>query len=132
MEVSDSKRMPASRAVQLIANAMAAGVPECWLARQPVLLMGEFGCRAKPQDFSPLQGVCGVEADADTLTAVCSMLCTCVCKSPAAAYLMQYVPQVGLAVMKYIGPKRARALSSGQSGYNLAAMMKQQGGASSS
>lgn len=87
MEVPDSKRMPASRAVQLIANAMAAGVSECWLARQPVLLM---------------------------------------------AYLMQYVPQVGLAVMKYVGPKRARALSSGQSGYNLAAMMQQQSGASSS
>lgn len=56
-------------------------------------------------------------------------MCLCVCP---AAYLMQYVPQVGLAVMKYIGPKRACALSSGQSGYNLAAMMKQQGGASSS
>jgi hypothetical protein len=40
-EVPDSKRMPASRATQLIANAMAAGVSECWLARQPVLLMGE-------------------------------------------------------------------------------------------
>lgn len=42
-EVPDSKRMPASRAALLIANAMAAGVSECWLARQPVLLMGE--CR---------------------------------------------------------------------------------------
>jgi hypothetical protein len=40
-EVPDSKRMPASRAALLIANAMAAGVSECWLARQPVLLMGE-------------------------------------------------------------------------------------------
>lgn len=42
-EVPDSKRMPAPRAVELIANAMAAGVAECWLARQPVLTMGE--CR---------------------------------------------------------------------------------------
>ena len=42
-EVPDSKRMPATRAAELIANAMAAGVSECWLARQPVLLMGE--CR---------------------------------------------------------------------------------------
>ena len=41
-EVPDSKRMPASRAAQLIANAMAAGVSECWLAQQPVLLMGEW------------------------------------------------------------------------------------------
>jgi len=41
-EVPDSKRMPASRAAVLIANAMAAGVAECWLAKQPVLLMGEF------------------------------------------------------------------------------------------
>lgn len=41
-EVPDSKRMPASRAALLIANAMAAGVSECWLARQPVLLMGEW------------------------------------------------------------------------------------------
>jgi hypothetical protein len=40
-EVPDSKRMPAVRATQLIANAMAAGVSEAWLARQPVLLMGE-------------------------------------------------------------------------------------------
>lgn len=78
-EVPDSKRMPASRAAVLIANAMAAGVAECWLAKQPVLLM---------------------------------------------AYLMQYVPQLGLAVMKQIGPKRARALSSGQSGYNVGAFLK--------
>lgn len=42
----------------------------------------------------------------------------------AAAYLMQYLPQLGLAVMKQIGPKRARAISSGQSGYNLSAFMK--------
>jgi hypothetical protein len=41
-EVLDPKRMPASRAAVLIANAMAAGVSECWLARQPVLLMGEL------------------------------------------------------------------------------------------
>lgn len=40
-EVPDSSRMPAVRATQLIANAMAAGVSEAWLARQPVLLMGE-------------------------------------------------------------------------------------------
>lgn len=42
LEVPDSKRMPAARAAQLIASAMAAGVSECWLARQPVLLMGEY------------------------------------------------------------------------------------------
>lgn len=64
-----------------------------------------------------------------TVTECCRAVCLCVCP---AAYLMQYVPQVGLAVMKYIGPKRACALSSGQSGYNLAAMMRQQGGTSSS
>jgi hypothetical protein len=37
---------------------------------------------------------------------------------------MQYVPQLGLAVMKQIGPKRAKAISSGQSGYDLSAMLK--------
>lgn len=57
------------------------------------------------------------------------MSCCCLCVLPAA-YLMQYVPQLGLAVMKWIGPKRARALSSGQSGYNLSAFMKT-GGSSS-
>jgi hypothetical protein len=40
-EVQDSRRMPAFRAAVLIATAMAAGVSECWLAQQPVLLLGE-------------------------------------------------------------------------------------------
>lgn len=39
-EVQDGRRMHASRCVTLITNAMAAGVGECWLAQQPVLLMG--------------------------------------------------------------------------------------------
>jgi hypothetical protein len=51
------------------------------------------------------------------------MLCCACCLLCPAAYLMQYVPQLGLAVMKQIGPKRAKAISSGQSGYNLSAML---------
>eukprot|EP00879_Flechtneria_rotunda_P020883 GHRR01021988.1.p1 GENE.GHRR01021988.1~~GHRR01021988.1.p1 ORF type:complete len:353 (+),score=105.84 GHRR01021988.1:292-1350(+) len=39
IQKNDSKRMDTERAAYLIAKAMAAGVPECWLARQPVLTM---------------------------------------------------------------------------------------------
>lgn len=62
---------------------------------------------------------------------VSSCCCCCLCVLPHAAYLMQYAPPLGLAIMKQIGPKRARAISSGESGYNLGAFMKA-GGSSSS
>eukprot|EP00879_Flechtneria_rotunda_P032148 GHRR01035307.1.p1 GENE.GHRR01035307.1~~GHRR01035307.1.p1 ORF type:complete len:119 (+),score=24.86 GHRR01035307.1:77-433(+) len=42
IQKNDSKRMDTERAAYLIAKAMAAGVPECWLARQPVLTMGKL------------------------------------------------------------------------------------------
>jgi hypothetical protein len=61
-EVPDSKRMPAPRAVELIANAMAAGVAECWLARQPVLTMGKgrmrrcrLGSAVQWQNYCPAE-----------------------------------------------------------------------------
>jgi hypothetical protein len=41
-EQQDKKRMAPGRAVQLMANAMAAGVQEAWLAKQPILTMGEM------------------------------------------------------------------------------------------
>lgn len=41
LEQQDKRRMAPARAVQLMANAMAAGVEEAWLAKQPVLTMGE-------------------------------------------------------------------------------------------
>jgi hypothetical protein len=60
-----------------------------------------------------------------TITAaVATAAAAAVTAAHCTAYLMQYVPQLGLAVMQYIGPKRARALSRGQSGYDLSAMMK--------
>jgi NAD(P)-dependent dehydrogenase (short-subunit alcohol dehydrogenase family) len=44
LEQQDKRRMAPARAVQLMANAMAAGVEEAWLAKQPVLTMGESHC----------------------------------------------------------------------------------------
>lgn len=70
-EVPDSKRMPASRAAVLIANAMAAGVAECWLAKQPVLLMGEFVREigtALPECFLEAAGRCKSNATAAVQT----------------------------------------------------------------
>jgi hypothetical protein len=45
LEQQDKRRMAPERAVQLMANAMAAGVEEAWLAKQPVLTMGEMPLR---------------------------------------------------------------------------------------
>jgi short-subunit dehydrogenase len=42
VEVDDSRRMRQARAVELVANAMAAGLDEVWLAKHPVLLMSEW------------------------------------------------------------------------------------------
>lgn len=66
------------RCAKLIADAMAHGLSECWIAKHPVLLV---------------------------------------------AYLMQYVPSLGWAVLKKIGPARARAVSSGRSGYDVTAIL---------
>ncbi|WIA36880.1 hypothetical protein OEZ86_008130 [Tetradesmus obliquus] len=81
LEQQDKRRMAPARAVQLMANAMAAGVEEAWLAKQPVLTM---------------------------------------------AYLMQYLPLLGWMVLKKVGPGRARALSSGKSGYDVSSMLREQ------
>jgi hypothetical protein len=53
MEVQDGQRMPSFRAAVLIATAMAAGLQECWVARQPVLLMG--ACRSGARAWLLLQ-----------------------------------------------------------------------------
>lgn len=37
---------------------------------------------------------------------------------------MQYAPALGMLVMKHVGPRRARALVSGRSGYDMAAFMR--------
>jgi hypothetical protein len=37
---------------------------------------------------------------------------------------MQYVPSLGWAVMLRIGPKRARAVNDGRSGYDIAKMLR--------
>jgi hypothetical protein len=42
---------------------------------------------------------------------------------------MQYFPPLGWAVLKKIGPARARAVSSGRSGYDVGAMLRERGGA---
>lgn len=42
-----------------------------------------------------------------------------------AAYLMQYMPQLAWIVLKKIGPKRAKALSVGKSGYDLQGFIRQ-------
>lgn len=40
---ADTKgRLSPARCAQLIANAMAHGVNECWIAKHPVLAIGEF------------------------------------------------------------------------------------------
>lgn len=39
-ELADAKRMAPARAAALVADAMAAGVSEAWLAKQPVLTVG--------------------------------------------------------------------------------------------
>ena len=61
------------RYAQLVANAAAHGVDECWIAKHPVL---------------------------------------------AVAHIQQYIPRLGYALLKKIGPKRARAVSTGKSGYD--------------
>jgi hypothetical protein len=43
----------------------------------------------------------------------------CAC---GAAYLMQYLPTLGLSVMKVVGPGRAASLKEGGSGYDMKAM----------
>jgi hypothetical protein len=37
---------------------------------------------------------------------------------------MQYAPRVGMLILKFVGPKRARAISSGRSGYDIGAMLR--------
>ncbi len=37
---------------------------------------------------------------------------------------MQYMPWLAWIVLKKVGPKRARAVSSGQSGYDLNALLR--------
>lgn len=36
---------------------------------------------------------------------------------------MQYAPSLGWAIMKVVGPSRARAVSSGKSGYDVTEML---------
>lgn len=62
------------RYAQLVANAAAHGVDECWIAKHPVLAM---------------------------------------------AHVQQFIPTLGYTVLKKIGPKRARAVSTGKSGYDF-------------
>jgi hypothetical protein len=38
---------------------------------------------------------------------------------------MQYVPPLGWALLKKIGPARARAVSSGRSGYDVSALLRE-------
>lgn len=57
----------------------------------------------------------------------CCCDCRCIaCVAIAAAYLMQYLPLLGWMVLKKVGPGRARALSSGKSGYNVSSMLREQ------
>jgi hypothetical protein len=44
-----------------------------------------------------------------------------------AAYLQQYAPSLCMKLMKKIGPARTRALETGRSGYDMAALLKDQG-----
>jgi hypothetical protein len=41
-----------------------------------------------------------------------------------AAYVQQYAPSLGAAVLRRVGPSRARALSAGRSGYDVSAMLQ--------
>lgn len=41
-----------------------------------------------------------------------------------AGYLMQYLPTLGLAVMKLVGPSRAAAIKSGESGYSMQSLLR--------
>lgn len=45
------------------------------------------------------------------------------CTAPHAGYVMQYAPSLGWAFLKMIGPKRARAVSSGKSGYDVQGLL---------
>ena len=62
------------RYAQLVANAAAHEVDECWIAKHPVLAVG---------------------------------------------HLNQFIPRLGYMLLKKIGPKRARAVSTGKSGYDF-------------
>lgn len=42
-------------------------------------------------------------------------------------YIMQYVPWLGMLVLKRVGPARARALRDGKSGYDMAALLNEKG-----
>jgi len=72
-----AQRIAPGRAAALVIAAMAHGLDECWIARQPVLGVG---------------------------------------------YLWQYAPAAGWALLKRVGPSRARAVRDGRSGYDAKAL----------
>lgn len=41
------------------------------------------------------------------------------CNAARAGYIFQFLPHLGWHLLKKVGPKRARALKEGRSGYDL-------------
>jgi hypothetical protein len=76
--------MSPARAVQLMANAMAAGVEEAWLAKQPVLTMGEIRLAAGLIAWLVVRGrhgwlVDGMPGTQSAVSATCWFCCTTDC-----------------------------------------------------
>ncbi len=134
---SSKGKVTPERCAELIANATAHGVDEAWIAKHPVLLLGEgLGWVARGVCLMQLLGLgCRLSL---TRVPICSVLHThsgiIIHTHPRqpqspAAYFMQYAPSLGWAVMKKVGPARARAVSSGRSGYDVAAILRDKGAA---
>lgn len=146
------KRLPPPRVAELIARAAYNRADVAWIARHPVLLLGESRSR-KSTDSSPGRIAATGCWGWDQRCALClepgigmplgigMLLClrksladfTVVWKGAlcqgrdggrsSAGYLCQYWPSLGIWIMKKIGPMRAAQLKSGGSGYNIKSML---------
>lgn len=123
-EKGDKARMPTQECVDRIARAAYLRVDEAWISKQPVLGMGE-------RRLWWLRGACADRCMSSKrasrgMRAICRALLrqltppsapSAPCATPAA-YVFQLLPALGRKVLKVVGPKRARAMREGKSGYS--------------
>jgi hypothetical protein len=142
LSTSSSPCLVCRRYAQLVANAAAHQVDECWIAKHPVLLVGEkrranplaacllcvhvctyrigtlllpfpFSFRTSSLEPAKLFQVQQFSAASQwTLMPLLLLLFR-------AGHLFQFVPRAGWALLKKIGPSRARAVKEGRSGYDM-------------
>lgn len=93
------------------------------------LLSLAAGSRVSVADAVRCRGCCALPPAASLhwgrfpLMPACNMLC-CGAASACAGYIVQMVPRLGWYIMKRIGPKRAKAVNEGRSGYDVGAILK--------